>query len=358
MRDSWIDADEETIRDDIVSIAKEKTKLTNFKSTGVLRGILEVMIACVSFIYKSAINAIYKNATLDGATGFFLTCWGLQLGVTRKQEIKASGNFTGHPYGDGTVPEGAWIVVEGKELRYKVTQDVSFQAHEDFPIPVIAEFAGDEYNIEPPILVRITRVISGLSTDTDTNSVSVGEDWSRTPGDHTESDDSYRKRIKDRWRSQILGNTKETYRYYAESVEGVRSAKIIRTPRNPGSTDVIIASADGIPSETLLEAVEKALHDHELMAFDVHVKPPEVINVDVVIEYAGEADKADIELIATSYIHDLGIGGRFRESDLYRLYEPLRLDTVEIISPERDVQAKEMEIIDATITVTKIGAAS
>ena len=83
MRESWIDTDDKTIRDDIVSIAKENTKLTNFKSTGVLRGFIEVITACVVFIYKSAINLIYKNATLDGATGFFLTCWGLLL-VFRK----------------------------------------------------------------------------------------------------------------------------------------------------------------------------------------------------------------------------------------------------------------------------------
>jgi hypothetical protein len=50
MRESWIGTDDKTIRDDIVSIAKEKTGLTNFKSTGVLRGFLEVLAAVV-FLY-------------------------------------------------------------------------------------------------------------------------------------------------------------------------------------------------------------------------------------------------------------------------------------------------------------------
>ena len=91
MRESWIDADDKTIRDDIVSIAKEKTGLTNFKSTGVLRGIIEALAACVIFIYKTAINPIYRNATLDGAAGLFLTLWGLLLGwrgnrTTRRRE--------------------------------------------------------------------------------------------------------------------------------------------------------------------------------------------------------------------------------------------------------------------------------
>jgi len=351
MRDTWIDADEETIRNDIISIAKDKTKLTNFKSTGVLRGILEALTACVVFIYKSAINAIYKNATLDGATGFFLTCWGLLLGVVRKQAAKASGNFTGHADGDGDVPEGAWIVVEGTKLRYKVTQKVSFQADTGFPIPVIAEFAGTDYNIGSQMKVRVTRVISGL------DSVSVDEGWIRVHGENTEEDDPYRERVKTRWRSQTFGDTKETYRYYAESVPGVRRAKIIRTPRGPGTTDVIIASVIGLPNAELIKAVEDTLYDHELMAFDVQVKPPEVKNIDVVIEYSGLPEESDVALVAESYVHDLGIGGRFKLADLYKLYEPLELDTVEIVLPERDVKTAEAAVIVADITATKIEAA-
>jgi|GEM_PF-1109511 len=351
MQESWIDIDDEIIRDDIVAIAKEKTGLTNFKSTGVLRGILEVLIVCVSFIYRSAINAIYKNATLDGATGFFLTCWGLKLGVVRKQETKASGYFTGRSFGAGSIPEGAWIVVEGTRLRYKVTQDVSFQENFDFSIPVTAEFAGSNYNIGSQMRVRITRVISGL------DSVSVGEGWIRVHGENTEADNTYRERVKNRWRSQTLGDTKETYRYYAESVHGVRSAKIIRTPRGPGSTDVIIASVIGLPNMELLQSVADALYNHELMAFDVQIKPPEVINVDVVIEYSGSQAESDVSLVAESYVHGLGIGGRFKIADLYRLYEALKLDTIEIISPERDVQTGEAAVILAAITVTKIETA-
>jgi hypothetical protein len=92
------------------------------------------------------------------------------------------------------------------------------------------------------------------------------------------------------------------------------------------------------------------------MAFDVQVKPPEATNVDVVIEYSGSPEESDVALIAESYVHDLGIGGRFKIADLYRLYEALKLDTIEIISPERDVPTGEGAIIIATITVTKIEA--
>jgi uncharacterized phage protein gp47/JayE len=350
MRESWIDTDDKTIRDDIVSIAKTNTGLTNFKSTGVLRGFLEVIAAVVFFVYKTAINPIYANATLDGATGIFLSFWGLALGVVRKQDNKASGHFTGRSYGEGNVPEGAWVVVEGTELRSRVTAKVVFTADSDFQIPIIAEFAGSDYNIGSEMPIRITRVIPGL------DSVAVADGWQSALGENTEEDASYRERIKNRWRSQTLGDTKETYKFYAEEVAGVRSAKIIRTPRGPGSTDVIIASVTGLPTSELLQNVEAALYDHELMGFDVQVKPPTVTNIAVEIEFSGDADEADVALVAEGYVHDLGIGGRFTIKDLYALFEPLGLATVEIISPGRDVQADEASIIIAAISVTKADA--
>jgi uncharacterized phage protein gp47/JayE len=350
MKESWIDTDDKTIRDDIVVIAKEKTGLTNFKSTGVLRGFLEVLAAVVFFVYKTAINPIYKNATLDGATGVFLSFWGLMLGVARKQDNKTAGRFTGLSYGEGSIPEGAWIVVEGTELRYKVTKKTAFTADAVFYIPVVAEFAGSDYNIGEDMPVRITRVIPGL------DAVTVGADWIAQLGENTEADDAYRERVKNRWRSQTLGDTKETYRYYAESVAGVREAKIIRTPRGAGSTDVIIASVTGLPNAALLEAVEQALYEHELMGFDVEIKAPEVTAVTVRVEYSGAADEADVALVVEGYVHSLGIGGRFSLRDLYARFEPLALDTVEIITPERDVQAGEAGIIAASVTVAKADA--
>jgi hypothetical protein len=341
MQESWIDKTDSVIRDDIVSIAKA--------STGVLRGFIEVLAHVVFFIYKTAINPIYSNATLDGATGVFLSFWGLALGVVRKSDNKAAGNFTGHSDGEGNIPAGSWIVLDGTELRYKVTAKTAFTADSDFAIPVEAEFSGSDYNIGSGMPLRITRFVNGLV------SVTVPENWQSVLGENTEEDGSYRERIKNRWRSQTLGDTKETYKFYAEAVAGVRAAKIIRTPRGPGSTDVVIASVAGLPSPELLAGVEAALYDHELMSFDVRVKAPDVTSITIAIEFSGEADEADVALVAEAYVRDLGIGGRFALKDLYALYEPLGLATIEIISPGRDVQAGEASVIIAAVNVNKVG---
>jgi hypothetical protein len=348
--DSWINKTEKDIRSDIVAIAKQETGLTNFKDTGVLRGFIEVIVRAVVFIYRTAVNTIYNNATLDGAAGLFLSFWGLLLGVVRKPETKTEGYFTGTASGSGKIAAGTWAVLAGTDLRYKVKSDVSFEEGGPFQIPAAAEFAGSKYNIGGGAAVRFTRVIAGF------DAVSVPEDWITSLGQDAEEDAPYRERIKDRWRSQKLGDTKDTYKFYAESVNGVRSAKIIRAPRGPGSTDVIIAAVNGAPDADLINAVKDNLYGHELMAFDIQVRPPEILEIDVDIEYSGDAEESEVRLIAEDYIYRLGIGGRFAVRELYELYKPLDLKTIEILSPDRDVQSEDLYIITGAITVRKLAA--
>jgi uncharacterized phage protein gp47/JayE len=309
---------------------------------------VEVIAKIVIFIYVSAINMIYKNASLSGATGIFLAFWGLMLGVVRKQATKATGNFTGTAYGDGTVPAGTWAVVPGTELRYKVTEKVNFKEGETFSIPVEAEFTGLAHNISSGTAIRFTRIITGL------DKVCVGEDWIVSLGQETEEDNQYRDRIENRWKSQILGDIKDVYKFYAEEIDGVRTAHIVRAPRGPGSTDVIIASVIGLPNEELINAVKDNLHAHELMAFDVQVFPPEVETITIEIEYTGNASEEAVSNITEEYVYRLGIGGRFAERELYALFEPLKLKTIEIILPGRDVQPNGRSVIVADINVTKV----
>jgi hypothetical protein len=349
VNESWIDKNEETIRSDIIAIAKKETGLSNFKSTGALRGFLETIIIIITFIYRTAVNPLYKNASLDGAAGIFLSLWGLMLGVVRKQQGKTAGAFTGSAFGSGKIPAGAWIVIDGTELRYRVTEDVSFEEG-NFAIPVTAEFPGSAYNVGAGILLRLTRTIPGFY------SAAAAEGWITAVGQDAEGDGPYRERIKIRWRDQTLGDTKDSYKYYAEEVSGVRSAKIIRAPRGPGSTDVVIAAINGVPDEDLINAVKKNLHGHELMTFDVQVRAPEIQKIDIEVEYSGDADDTEIRLIAENYVYSLDLGGRFKIADLYEQYRPLKLTTIEILSPARDVQAETLYMVIGNITVIKKAA--
>jgi len=350
MNESWIDKSDREIRDDIVAIAKEETGLTNLKSTGVLRGFVETIARIVQFIYRSAINPIYENASLDGATGFFLSLWGLMLGVVRKPAAKTAGLLTCAADGDGSVREGTRAAVEGTDLRFAVTETVAFSEGDVFAVPVAAERPGPEHNIGSGVPLRFTRVVKGLA------SVSAGDGWTTEPGHGEEDDASYRERIRSKWNGQVLGDTKEVYKFRAEEVAGVRSARVVRTPRGPGTTDVIVAAANGEPGDELLQAVRDNLHRHELMAFDVRVKAPGVCPVEVAVEYSGGAGEAEVALVAERYAADLGIGSRLRLSELYELYRPLSLKTLEVVSPARDAQPAEDAIVKATVTARRTGS--
>jgi hypothetical protein len=120
---------------------------------------------------------------------------------------------------------------------------------------------------------------------------------------------------------------------------------------------VIVAAVNGAPDRALLEAVSRNLYGHELMAFDVRVKPPDILPVDIEIEYTGEAGETGIRLVAGQYVYGLTIGGRFAVRDLYAAFAGLNLTTIEILSPDRDTRAEALYVVAGTITVTKLEAA-
>ncbi|MBN2536371.1 MAG: baseplate J/gp47 family protein [Spirochaetales bacterium] len=349
MSDSWIGKSEEEIRKDVITISKEETGLTNFKSTGVLRGFLEVLISVLIAAYKNYINPISQQVCIDTATGTWLSFWGLLCGVTRKPATKTTGRLTGIAYDTGKIQAGTWIIVEGTDLRFKVYQEVSFTPGE-FNIPVIAEFEGSEYNIAPGTNVRSTTVVPGLE------SIEPGEDWILSLGTAVESDNALRMRIKDKWKSIGEGNPPAKFEYIAATVPGVVEAKVIRTPRGYGSMDVIIAAENGLPSQILLDEVRQKLDDRSLVCRDLLVRGPEPKYIDIEIEFSGDVSETEIEITARQYVFGLGIGGKLEMRNFYIVpWEKFNNSSFEILEPIRDVTTeKNQMIIPQNITVTKV----
>lgn len=337
---------EDEIREDVFTIAREETGVRNYKSTGVLRGLLETFSKIVSTIYQSFLSPIAKQTNLDTAGSIWLSQWGLMLGVVRKNATKTVGTINVTVYAAGTIPAGSWITIEGTELRYKVTQEVVFEPGV-VAVPVEAELAGSTYNVADGTGI-FTRVVAGVE------SVEFPEDWIETPGTDVESDADYRSRIKEKWQAQGEGNPPASYLYYALSVDGVQEAKLIRTPRGYGTVDVIIVANNGSPSAELLQLVEDALYDHELICTDVVVRGPAEIPITVSVEFSGTPTAAVVEDAVYDYIYSLGIAGKFEIRSLYAALDALGLDSVEILLPDRDVAGAEDSIIVADVNVSKV----
>lgn len=337
---------DDEIRKEILTVATEQTGIRNFKSTGVLRGLLETFSRVILTVYQSYLTPIYNQTSLATANGHWLSMWGLMLGVVRKAATKAKGSVTITAYADGSLPAGSWVTVAGTALRFKVLQDITFTIG-TFQALVEAEFAGLAYNVadDPGLL---TRVIAGIET------VSFAAEWITDAGTDEEADESYRARISDRWMSQGQGNPPVSFVYYAMSVPGVKEIKLIRTPRGYGTVDVIVVSVAGMPNQPLLDAVYQALYDHALICNDLQVKAPEQIPVVINVVASGAATANAVQEAILQYVYSLGIGGRLTIRDIYTAVDLLDLTSVEVLAPLRDVAAPDDSIIVATVTVTKV----
>lgn len=349
MSDSWINKTEEEIRQKVFVIAKEETGLTNFKSVGVLRGFLEVLIRIVNIIYSTFINPIAKQTNINEATGLFLSLWGLLCGVVRKKAIKTTGVLTGTGSATGNITAGSWFTVDGTDLRFKVLEDVAI-IEGNFTIPVEAEFEGMDYNITPGTSMRSTQVFPGL------DSIVPGVDWITSPGADEEKDDPLRQRIIDRWRSIGEGYPKSRYEYIAATVPGVVEAKVVRTPRDYGSMDILIAAVNGLPSQTLIDDVKSKLDNIGLVCRDQRIRGPFQKNINIEIEFSGDTTEEEVKIATRNYVLSLGIG---KELEMRRFYndpwKEYNFSSFEILSPVRDVcpAAHEM-IIPQNITVRKV----
>lgn len=346
MSESLINRTDDEIRKAVMEIATKETGIRNFKSTGVLRGILEVFSRVVGQIYKAFISPIYSQTSLKTARNEWLSQWGLLLGVARKLASKANGEVSLTAYAEGQIDAGIWITVSGTDLRFRVVETTAFSVGEN-KISVEAEFPGSGYNISDDEGL-LSKVVSGVE------SVRFAESWIKDPGTDDEDDESYRMRIENRWIALGVGNPPASFRYYAESVPGVKAVKLIRTPRGYGTVDIVVVAENGLPSPELLQQVYSSLHDHALICNDLHVKAPEVLDAAVEIEYSGSASENAVQERVLQYVYGLGIGGRMEIRGIYDALESFSLDHIEVLVPARDVQADEDSIVVASVVVRRV----
>lgn len=344
---SFIDRTDDEIRKEVIETASKELGFRNLKSTGVLRRLFEVFARFLGQVYHKFISPIYHETNLDTADGLWLDQWGLLLGVARKAATKTQGEATLIAYGDGEIEAGAWITVSGTDLRFKVLEKKAFSGGET-KISVEAEFEGSGYNVSGEDEGVLTKVVSGV------DHIVFKEGWISAAGTDEEDDDSYRSRIKNLWISQGVGNPPPSFYYYAESVDGVKEVKLVRTPRGYGTVDVIVVAENGMPSEELLQDVYDALYDHALICNDLQVKAPQQKVAEISIEFSGDASENEVEEAVMQYVYGLGIGGRLEIRGIYDTLEAFDLDTVEVIAPLRDVQAGEDAIIVASVEAEKI----
>lgn len=337
---------DDALKETVFATALEKTGLSNMSAYGPFRGIFETVYKLLND-RLSDLDKLAAQTDLDNATGVWLTLWAIFSGVARKSAVTTAGSFSGVAYESGKILSGSWIAIDGTSLRFKVVGDLAF-SEGAFSIPVVAEFAGSAYNLAGGTSLYLSRVTSGVT------SITAATGWITTLGTDEEDDDSLRARVKAFWKSIGDGNPPSKYEYLAASISGVSQAKVIRTPRGYGSTDVIISTESGMPSAELLAAVRSALYSRGIACRDLLVKAPTEVPAPIAVEFSGSATESAVKVALEKFVLALSIGGKLEIRKLYTTaVAGLSLDSFVVITPERDIQAPAYGKIIPAVTVTR-----
>ena len=192
---------------------------------GIVRGILELVCWMIWQLYQ-VLNTIYRQAVPLEASGEWLDVHAVQVGISRKPELRATGNLMfSRPEGadtDRNIPIPAGTIVrtlpdgKGEVYRYVTTADAVLSAGSDtVTVPAQSETYGAAANAGTGQICEIVTPVDGVG------GVTNKADWLTLEGADAENDVSLRKRYRLAWMAQA-GNTRAAYEAAALSVHRTR----------------------------------------------------------------------------------------------------------------------------------------
>ncbi|WP_353096283.1 baseplate J/gp47 family protein [Tissierella praeacuta] len=319
-------------------------------------------IAIKAKVYAAQIEGIYYNQAFIlkqsnpmTATDGYLDAWGRGMNIgDRKNATKAIGTVI---FGrkqpnkeDIVIPEGTMFSTDpevyGRLINGVTTKKVILPAGEtEIEVPGETIETGEESNVSPggftvinnpPIGIEYVKNMEGFKD-----------------GSEREEDEEYRSRFK---KEKFYG-TEDAFANRAREVDGVTFAKTLERNRGPGTTDVLIAAASGIPSDDLVERALIHLLEKRPLGCDLGVIKPEayVFNTTVKVTLKeGFTIESKIEGITILekikqairvYLKTVGIGGVIRKIGLANaIYDLEEVIDVEIAEPMENIQLNENAI--------------
>lgn len=225
------------------------------------------------------IDTFEDKAFADTAYGEWLDRRAEDVGLTRKPAVKSIGQvtFTGT---EGTpIPKGTEVSTDGVAPIYFVTTADTTITGGTATVAAEAKEAGAAGNVGPGAIRLTTGNITGITGVTNAAEFDGGVDQ--------ESDDAFRKRYLERVRRPVTSGNVYHYRMWALEVVGVRDVRVYPAWNGPLTVKVVVLADDGVPSQTLIDAVK------------VHIESVRPIGADVTV--IGAID-FDINVAATLYL--------------------------------------------------------
>jgi uncharacterized phage protein gp47/JayE len=181
-----------------------------------------------------------------------------------------------------------------------------------------------------------------------------------TGGTDDETDEQLLARFLEAIQHPENGGSVRDYIRWAKEVPGVVNANCIELARGPGTLDVIILSANGLPTADLITAVQNYISIKRPVCADVRVTGPNTVPININLKYYSNS-VSDLKQAITSsiqtYINNVGVGGVVRISQITKVVtEVNEVIDVALTSPNANISldANQIAVIDL-ITITKGG---
>lgn len=242
------------------------------------------------WLFLLVARGVYDNLSVRTSSGQDLDDKGYDFGVDRKPKTKAQHLVTLHKSTavteDYPVPDNFLVtttsIANQPPVKFVVAagQNKKIAAGEKSVDDVIVECMefGEVGNVGQGLINLVAQ--AGFDSVSNSRLYAVGV--------ADESDDDYRQRILEKKRKPAKAGVPRDWENWALEVAGVSSAVCFRTPRGPGTVDIMILGPDGeLPGEGLI--AECQAHLDELTPADiadggVKVVAPELVPIAIILK--------------------------------------------------------------------------
>ena len=255
---------------------------------------------------------------------------------------------------DWSVAKGT-VCMTAEGIRFETTEDAVLSAGETWvDVPACAVEAGAGGNVIAGTVTVLSARPVGIVQCTNTAAFTGGRD--------AEDDEALRKRILASYRRLPNGANAAYYEQEALRFAGVAAARAVGRARGIGTVNVIVATQAGMPSETLLAAVESELQKKREIAVDLKVLAPteKTVAVSAALEAASGYSFAEVkeraETALRAYFTGALLGRNVRTAELLTmLYGVEGVENVHLTAPTADVTAAATELPTlGTLTLSEL----
>lgn len=278
LAESGLPTDEESVREKFETLTDEEGFITNTSAVSPFwRLISAIAIKPLVLLIEKLSGEVMPNLFVKTATGGLLDLHCESVGITRKPATKAEGvvHFTKQNT-NGAITVKAGTVIQTERIndviyRLLVKEDTTIPSGIlTAAVPVIAEKAGEDYNLAGGYYRILPEQIGGIAKAENLS------DWLLVPAGNEESDSELRMRYQVQFSSVGQHHIDSVYKSQIAQIAGVSVDRIYfkhDAPRGPGTANVYLLLDTGVTSQPFIDRVNQHIsqgyhgHGDDLVCF-------------------------------------------------------------------------------------------